>query len=77
MNEITGILNNNDGKASKHKFDIRIIWIMLASVIYGLHTMNVDLHFNTAASIILLFVLITLPPDKDIYVYASLIPLTP
>lgn len=74
MNEITGILNNNDGKASKHKFDIRIIWIMLASVIYGLHTMNVDLHFNTVASIILLFVLITLPPDKDIYVYASLIP---
>lgn len=56
------------------KWDKRILLIMLADILYGVYAMNTASQLNNIASIILLVVLITLPPDKDIYVYAALIP---
>lgn len=56
------------------KIDKRDFLILFAVCLYGLFAMNGTAHLNTVASGILLAVLITLPADKDIYVYAAMIP---
>ena len=60
--------------SSKNKLDKKIVVIMTASVLYGWYAVANITHMNTLAGLIMLAVLATLPADKDIYVYAALIP---